>query len=143
MLHDESTVTIDRTPEDVYDYLVDGLNGMTWRQGIRSIALRAGTVGAVGAEYAQELAGPGGRSIPGDYRVTVADRPDRIQFEVIAGPLHPKGTYAISADGSGSRVTFALDAQPAGIIRLMSGTIRKTMASEVGSLATLKQVLES
>ncbi|MDL9981040.1 SRPBCC family protein [Microbacterium sp. ASV49] len=143
MLHDENTVVIDRPAEDVYDFLVDGLNGPEWRTGIRSIALRSGTIGAVGTEYAQELAGPGGRSVAGDYRITRADRPSRIEFEVIAGPLRPKGTYTLDAEGGGTSVTFALDAQPSGFMRLMSGTIRKTMAAEVGALGALKQVLES
>jgi hypothetical protein len=143
MLHDENTVVIDRSPDDVYDFLADGLNGPKWRTGIRSIALRSGTVGAVGVEYAQELTGPGGRGVPGDYRLTRTERPGRIEFEVTAGPLRPKGTYRLESVGEGTRVTFALDAEPTGMMKLMKGTIRKTMASEVGALDKLKTVLES
>jgi len=141
MLHSENTVVIDRAPDDVYAFLVDGMNGPRWRSGIASISLRSGAVGQVGAEYAQALGGPGRRT-PADYRLTVARPGDRIEFEVIAGPLRPKGAYALKAVDAGTQVTFSLDAEPTGLMRLMTGTIRKTMTHEVGQLDVLKRVLE-
>lgn len=142
MLHSENTIVIDRTPAEVYAFLVDGMNGPRWRSGIASISLRSGEVGAVGAEYAQVLGGHGSRSTPADYRLTVAEPGERIEFEVVAGPLRPKGAYVLAPVDAATQVTFSLDAEPTGLMRLMTGTIRKTMTQEVAQLATLKQVLE-
>lgn len=143
MLHAENTVEVRRAPEDVYAFLADGLNGPKWRSGIRSISLRSGEAGRAGAEYAQQLAGHGSRTIDADYRLAVADAPERIEFQVIAGPLRPHGVYRLTPTASGTRVTFALDAEPKGLMKLMTGTIRKTMAAEVASLDRLPGALEN
>ena len=142
MLSAERTVRIDRPAHVVFDFLADGSNAPRWRTGVRSISLRSGAAGQVGAEYAQQLDGPGGRSIPGDYRITRADRPGRFEFEVIAGPLRPRGVYSVLTSGASSVVTFALTAEPTGFMRLMTRTIRKTMAAEVAQLMTAKRILE-
>lgn len=142
MLHSENDVVITRSPADVYAFLVDGINNAAWRPGVKSIELAQGPAGAEGAVYKQVLSGPGGRDIAGDYRITKAVPGERIEFEVIAGPLRPTGAYVLAADGTGTRLTFRLDAQPTGMMRLMGGTIRRTMASEVGALENLKRILE-
>lgn len=73
MAHAENEITIHRPPLDVYAFLADGLNNPDWRSGVRSIALKSGKPGTVGAVYSQTITGPGGRSIAGDYTITTAD----------------------------------------------------------------------
>lgn len=72
-----------------------------------------------------------------------AERPGRIEFEVTAGPLRPRGVYSILRSGSSSVVTFALMAEPTGLMRLMTRTIRTTMADEVSQLVNAKRVIET
>jgi hypothetical protein len=69
MPHAEHTVTINRSAGDVFDYLADGTHNRDWRNGVLEIEKTTAASGA-GAGYTQVLAGPGGRRIPGDYRVT-------------------------------------------------------------------------
>ena len=61
---------------------------------------------------------------------------------MVGGPLRPKGAYALKSVAAGTEVTFSLDAEPTGLMGLMTGTIRKTMAHEVGQLDVLERVLE-
>jgi hypothetical protein len=114
MPHAEHTVTVGRPARDVFDYL-----------------------------YRQVLAGPGGRRIDGDYRVTVFDPPRRLEFLVTAGPARPSGVFELT-DGGGRAtvVRFALDLRPAGLTRLMTPMIARQMRREVAQLETLKKVLE-
>jgi len=142
MAHAESSVTINRSTTDVFNFLLDGANNPRWRPGVLDIQHDAATPAGLGAVYKQGLKGPGGR-IDGDYKVTRLETSHLIEFQVITGPARPTGTYTLEPAGSGTRVSFVLDFQPKGLARLMDGMIGKTMQSEVGNLSNLKNVLES
>ncbi len=73
MAHAENETTINRSPEDVYAFLADGLNNPAWRSGVQDITLKSGKPGDLGAVYSQTLTGPGGRPIVGDYEITAAE----------------------------------------------------------------------
>jgi uncharacterized protein YndB with AHSA1/START domain len=143
MAHAQRTVTVHRPVDDVFAYLADGANNRRWRDGVLEIERVSGD-GGVGTTYRQVLKGPGGRHIPGDYRVTAYEQPRLLAFEVVAGPLRPVGRYELTADGAtATTLTFTLDAQPKGIMKLMSSMINKQMQTEVGHLADLKRDLEA
>ena len=144
MAHAESSIEIDRPAAEVYGFLADGLNNPKWRPAVKSIALGSGAAGPAGAIYKQTIAGPGGGKVAGDYRLAVAEPPRRIRFEVISGPARPVGRFEIEPRGAAnSRVTFSLDLQPKGLMRLMNGMIQRTMEAEVANLSRLKAVLEA
>lgn len=143
MAHAENEVTIQRSPGDVYAFLADGLNNAAWRTGIQNIALKSGTPGTVGAVYAQTLTGPGGRPITGDYEITAADPGKRLDFQVVAGPARPAGTYRLSEATGGTTVRFSLDLEPKGLMKVVGPMIARTMRAEVDQLDALKRVLES
>jgi uncharacterized protein YndB with AHSA1/START domain len=142
MPHAEHTVTVARPPRDVFDYLADGTHNREWRSGVLEISRTSADDGQ-GATYRQVLAGPGGRRIDGDYRVTVFDPPRRLEFQVTAGPARPVGVFELSENADQStRVRFSLDFGPTGLMRLMTPMITKTMQREVAQLDNLKAILE-
>lgn len=143
MVAAEHTVTVHRSPGDVYAFLADGLNNARWRRSVRSVSLVSGAPGEVGAVYAQRLAGPGGREIDGDYEITEARPSEVIRFRVVAGPARPEGLFLlIPADDGATRVSFGLTFEPSGVMKLLGGLIHKTMEGEVRELDRLKAVLE-
>jgi uncharacterized membrane protein len=142
MAHADSTVTISRPIGEVFAYLADGTNNPHWRAGVLEIE-RISPAGGDQAAYRQVLKGPGGRRIDGDYRITEYHPPRVIGFEVTAGPLRPAGRFTLAEAGQdATTVSFSLDAQPAGFMRLMSGMIIRQMRAEVAQLDRLKQILE-
>jgi uncharacterized protein YndB with AHSA1/START domain len=142
MPHAEHSVTISRPAHDVFDYLAEGSHNREWRSGVLEIA-RTSEASGEGATYRQVLAGPGGRRIDGDYRITVFDPPRRLEFQVTAGPARPVGVFELSeADGSSTSVRFALDVTPAGLMKLMTPMISRQMQHEVAQLDNLKSILE-
>ncbi|WP_125610631.1 SRPBCC family protein [Specibacter cremeus] len=143
MVHAEHEVVVGRSAADVYSYLADGMNNPSWRHGVRDLVLRSGEPAAVGAVYGQTMAGPGGRAIAGDYEITEAVPGERLSFHVVAGPARPTGTYTFTAEDAGTRVKFALDVQPSGMMKLLSPAIARTMRQEVAQLDRLKSVLEA
>jgi uncharacterized membrane protein len=143
MAHAENEITIDRPATEVYDFLADGLNNTKWRAGVRSIGLASGVAGTVGAVYSQTLAGPRGRPIQGDYRITAADRGHALGFQVIAGPARPEGSYLLTESQGQTTVRFILDLKPAGLMKVLDGLITRTMQAEVAQLSNLKAVIEA
>ena len=142
MPHAEHTTAINRPVADVFSYLADGTHNREWRSGVLEIERTSSTDG-VGATYRQVLAGPGGRRIDGDYRVTEYVPPSRLAFNVIAGPARPEGVFELTGlPGNSTRVRFALDLKPAGIMKVMTPMISRQMQREVAQLEALKKILE-
>jgi uncharacterized protein YndB with AHSA1/START domain len=135
------TITIQRSPADVYAFLVDGTTAPKWRSGVIDVALRSGQ--GVGAVYSQGVKGPGGRRIDADYEITAAEPGRRIAFKAIAGPVRPTGSYDLAPAGEGTSVTFNLDAELSGLKKLlMGGAVQSTMNAEMQALDRLKALLE-
>lgn len=142
MAHAEHSVTVDRPIEQVFAYLADEHNDPRWRSGVLQIE-RVSDHGGQGATIRQVMKGPGGRRIRGDYRITAYQPPRRFEFQVIAGPARPAGRFSLSEDGPGrTRLTFAMDAQPKGLMRLMDGMIAKQLKVEVAAIDRLKANVE-
>src|SRR6185436_17061170 len=78
----EHTVRIHRPPAAVFAYFADGENDPQWRPAVKEIA-RNGPIGP-GMTYRQRVAGPGGRPIPSDFRVTAYEPDSHLAFEVTA-----------------------------------------------------------
>jgi uncharacterized protein YndB with AHSA1/START domain len=142
MLHAEHTVTISRPQREVFDYLADGMNDREWRAGVLEVS-RTSAADGQGATYRQVMAGPGGRPIDGDYEITVFDPPQRMEFQVTAGPARPAGVFELSQTAEGStRVRFTLDLEPSGAMKLMTPMIARELRREVAQLDNLKAILE-
>ena len=142
MPYAEHAVTVNRPANEVFDYIADGAHGREWRIGVLEVQRTSPTAGE-GATYRQVLAGPGGRRIDGDYRITVFSPPQRLEFQVTAGPARPNGVFELTENPDRStRVRFALEVQPTGVMRLMTPMIAKQMQREVAQLDSLKAILE-
>ena len=78
MAHAQQTVLVNRPIGEVFAFLADGMNEPLWRPGVTNVSHVSGS--GVGAQFTQTMKGPGGRSIPGDYRITRYDEPTRLDF---------------------------------------------------------------
>lgn len=142
MAHSVQTVTVNRAIGDVFAFLADGTNEPLWRPGVSNVGHDAETGTGVGATYRQTMRGPGGRSIPGDYRITRYEEPTRLDFEVIAGPARPTGRFDLREVAPDmTEVTFTLDLTPRGFMVLMSPLINKQVRTEVANIANLPRAM--
>ena len=138
----EYDVVIQRDAMSVYDFLLDARNLPRWRAGVRSIELESGVAGTKGAVYRQTIAGPGGRTLCGDFEITEARPGAEIQYRALAGPERTHGGYYLSTEGGSTRVRFALECEPRGILARLKSPFRRRMKAEVCQLEQLKSVLE-
>ena len=139
----QHTTTIDRPPEVVFAYVLDGEKCPEWRSHVLDIKRISGD-GGVGSVYAQGVQGPMGRRISADYEVTVCEPNRLLEFQTIAGPARPHGRFEIEPEEEGSRLTISLDSQMKGLAGLfMGGMVQKTMDSEVRNIERIKEILEA
>ena len=143
MAHETATVIVNRPIGEVFAFLADGMNEPAWRPGVTDVSHVAETGTGIGATFKQTMKGPGGRSIPGDYRITRYDQPTRLDFEVIAGPARPSGRFELRETGDATEVTFTLDVKPHGLMVLMTPMINKQVHTEVGNLANLPKAMSA
>jgi carbon monoxide dehydrogenase subunit G len=139
----QHSVTIQRPPETVFAYLVDGEKCTEWRPGVLDIKRISGE-GGVGTRYAQGVQGPMRRRISADYEVTVCEPNAHLEFQTVTGPARPHGRYDLEPVDGSTRLTFSLDAKLGALAGLfMGGMVQKTMNSEVKAIERLKNVLEA
>jgi len=144
MAHAQHTVTVPRPIAEVYEFLADGLNEPKWRPDVTEVHLAAGTASSVGAVYAQTMKGPGGRAIRGDYRITLTEVPTRLDFEVIAGPARPTGSFElVELSPTSTEVSFTLDLIPKGLMKLMTAMIEKQVESEAAAIQRVPEAMGS
>jgi uncharacterized membrane protein len=138
----QGSVTINCPVGDVFAFVANGENATKFRPGVLDVQHVSGD--GVGAVYRQGVKGPGGRRIPADYEVTAFEPNRRIAFHAIAGPVRPSGEYRFEASGDQTKVDFSLNAEVTGWKRLVMGrAVQSTMDAEIGTLQTLKRILET
>lgn len=144
MAHASRTVRINRPVTQVFDFFTDVANEKRWRgEHVKEISM-SGPV-AVGSVVHQRVAGPGGRPIAADYRITEFVPDTSYVFDVIAGPARPHGDFRFAPAGpDATDVTFALSADLGGLKKLlMDRPVQKSMDGEVAALDRAKAILEA
>jgi len=137
----ERTITINRPIDEVFAFVADGRNAQRWRSGVLDVDLVSGA--GLGARYSQGVRGPGGRRIAADYEITEYEPNSKIAFRATAGPVRPTGSFTFEGMGTGTILTFRLDAALGGLQKLlMGGAVQSTMNAEMGALDLLRDLLE-
>jgi len=136
------SVTIGRPVEAVFAFVADGEKCLQWRPAVVDIRRVSGD--GVGTRYAQGVKGPMGRRIAADYEITVFEPNRRLEFRTSTGPARPHGQFDFERVDGGTRLTFTLDVQLAGLRKLLMGSmIQRTMDGEVKNLDNLKRLMET
>lgn len=135
----ESTVQIERAPEEVFDYLVDLRNELEWNPGVESMEkLTEGPIG-MGTRYRAKWK----QSRHIEVECTAFDRPHRWVY-VNGGPVAVTLTINLMAEGPGTRLVSTFDAQPRGLMRLGFPIFLRVMRrQEAENMRNLKKKLES
>jgi len=138
----ERRITIDRPPDLVYAFFTDHANDPKWRPNVIEIEPISGA--PVGTRIRQVIKGPGGRGLGADLEIIANDPSARYSFQVVAGPVRPRGDFRFTPAGRGTEVQFSLTADLSGVKKLlMSGAVQKSMDGEMAGLDTAKRVIES
>ena len=138
----QRTITIDRPPDLVYAFFTDHANDPSWRPNV--VEIEPISRAPVGERIHQVIKGPGGRGLGADIEITANEPSARYSFQVVAGPIRPRGDFRFSPGGGGTEVGFSLVADLSGLKKLlMSGEVQRSMDGEMAGLDTAKRIIES
>ena len=128
----QAKVSTRRSPQEVYDYLVDFERHPEWRFDVLESRLVQGETGRVGARYRQKVK-QGRRELESNVELTEADPGRRVGFRTLdEGPVTVSGGYTITGTATGSELVNEVLIETRGFVRLfepfMGPQLRKTSA---------------
>ncbi len=137
-----NTVMIERSAQDVFEFLADFENVPKWNYAIFETRKTSPGPVAVGTTYRQI------RSVPARseerFEVTEFEPGRRLAIRGNLGPFEGTLTYELEPAGGGTRLTNSADLQARGLAKLAAplavGRVREAVAA---NLEKLKELLES
>lgn len=138
------TIVINRPIDEVFAFFADVTNDPKWRRhGLKEISID-GPMHS-GARVRQKVtAGPFGAAVKADMDVVAYEPPRELGFQVITGPLRPRVHFAFAPSGTGTEVSFRIDAPLTGLKKaVLERTAQKSMAAEASALDDAKSLLET
>jgi hypothetical protein len=131
------------TPEQTFEYLADFSTAAEWDANTKSSDLVSGDPMSAGAEYkvVTEFAG---RDLTLTYRTAQLQRPGKIVFHSGTAIADIEDVITISADGSGSEVSYEANIKPQSIAIVLD-PVFSMIFKRVGDRAaqSLKETLAS
>lgn len=130
---------IDRSVEDVYQYVSDPTNDVHWRTGVTESGLTNDPPLRLGSEgYAR--AG----SQTSRWRVTAITPGSSVDWELTDGPFAGTGGYRIADVDGTTQFTLVADVQPKGFLRMIGPVFRRMgQRQNQADVAKLKALLET
>jgi hypothetical protein len=134
----ESVVEIGRSPEEVFDYIVDMSNELKWNPDVQSMEkITTGPAGA-GTKYLAKWTQSGKIEV----ECIRADRPRRVTF-LNGGPVEVCLDVTLEPVGSATRLVARFDARPRGLFWLVFPIFLLVMKrQEKKNVLNLKNALE-
>ena len=137
------TVSIDRSVQDVFDFLSDPGNRPRWDTTVISEELTSPEPVGVGSTIHTRMRAFT-REVDFDWRVTQFDPPTRMAVVSTAGLMPTSLRFEFAAAGDGCDVTATIEGEPDGMMRLVepliAGGVRSTLAE---GLERAKNLLEA
>ena len=135
------SVSIARSPEDVFDFFTDGRNRPRWDSTVIFDRLTSPEPVGVGSTIHSRMRTMGGES-DFHWRVTEFDRPTRMAMVSTAGMLPTSVLFEFSAADEGCRARATIDARPTGMMRIVEPMIRESVRSTLATgLLRAKEIL--
>jgi uncharacterized protein YndB with AHSA1/START domain len=137
----QNTITIERSPAEVFAFLADFERIPTWNYAIvETRKITGGPVG-VGTRYRQVRQVP--RHGEESFQVTEFEPEARLSLEGTFGQLPGRLTYLMEPVTGGTRLINVVELRPSGVIRLVGGlATRRVRSAVLANLRKLKELLE-
>jgi uncharacterized protein YndB with AHSA1/START domain len=137
-----NTVTIARSPADVFAYLAQFENVPRWNEAIdKTWKTSPGSVG-VGSRFVQTRSQPSRGE--DTFEVTEYEPDRKLSIDGTFGPFTGRFFYQLEPTGSSTKLTNDVDLEPSGLLRFAAPIAAPRIKSAVAkNLSQLKQILES
>jgi hypothetical protein len=137
-------IHIDRSPADVFAYVMQVSNDANWRTGVVEAGFTTESPVTVGSEGFDRV-DVNGRTAEARWRVFEWEPGSHARWDLVSGPIAGTGGYICAPDAEGgTEFTLEADVQPKGLYRLLGPVFgllgRRQNRADV---AKLKGILES
>jgi uncharacterized protein YndB with AHSA1/START domain len=135
----ESTVLIQRSPEEVFDYLSDPRNELEWNPKVEIMEKLTDGPTGVGTKWRAKWT----KSKVVTLECVEYDRPQRWRF-VNDGPVTVDLTITLAPESGGTRLSSRFDATPHGFFRLVFPVFITLMRrEEAANMQLIKETMEA
>lgn len=142
MIHIRSSISIERPNEAVFDFVRDQKNARLWLTGWLETRPTSDTEG-VGYTWVDVIE-MFGRRVESEFETTEFEYGRKIAFRSIRGSFPVRGVYSFDPVAEGTTVTFALEGDPAGFLKLAEPLLARMLQRQWDTnLANLKDVVET
>ena len=137
----ENTVSINKPIQEVFAYVNDPDTTTKWQGGVEAVKYPPGNPG-VGTQYT-EVRKFMGREMNTTLEVTALEENKLYAAKTLDGPVLYEVTVTFEADGEGTKMTTAVEAEPGGFFKLAEGMVKKQLAQSLQEDGQrLKSILE-
>jgi carbon monoxide dehydrogenase subunit G len=135
-------VTVNRSVEEVWNFISDFENTTRWSRGV--LEARQTSDGPLGVgSTLQTVVKAFGRRRTADYLVTEYEPNHAFAFEVTSGPMTSRARFSVEPAGAGTRLTASGQAEATGFYRLLAPMLVRTLKRHSqDDLANVKRILE-
>jgi len=139
----EKSILINRSQQEVFDFVMNLENDPKWQASIVSVKqISDGPIGEGSTfRYETKLLG---RKSETEIQLTSYDPPNGASVKAINGPVPFENTYKFESKGSGTQMTFSGQAEIGGFFKIAEGLAAKQIEKQFDADgAALKKVLET
>ena len=138
----ETSVRIDRSVDEVFDYVSDPRNFPRWNSAVQAVRETSPGTEGVGATYLMERELPGSRA-ENDLEVTARERPTKFEIRTTSGPTPFVYRYRFSDDQGATVLHLDAEMELSGLAGALGPLASRGVKRGVDSnFADLKQILE-
>ena len=137
----ENTVVINKPVSKVFAYVNDPNTAAKWQGGVEAVRYPPGDPG-LGTKYT-EVRKFMGKEMNTTLEVTALEENKLYAAKTLDGPVSYEVTVTFEADGAGTKMTTAVEAEPGGFFKLAEGMVKKQLAQSLQEDGQrLKSILE-
>ncbi len=118
-MRSSETFSVGRPPEVVFNYLTDPSNLADWQTANISVEQLSDGPPGPGSRFRERSKPPGMKAFEQITEFAVYERPMRFHVHVAEGPQPIDGTWILAPSDAGTLVTFTVEGQLRGPIRLL------------------------
>jgi uncharacterized membrane protein len=136
-------VVVDRPVSEVFAFVKDMDNHMTWQTGVLESKITSDGEVGVGSTY-KYVTQMMGRQISTTGEIITCDTNTRFMYRSTSGPFQIVGGYTFEKDGDRTKVTQRIVADIEGFFRLAEPIVVRSVQRNIqNNLQTLKETLEA
>ena len=138
----ETSVRIDRTVDEVFDYVSDPTSFPRWNSAVQEVRQTSEGADGVGATYLMERDLPGGRA-ENELEVVEVNRPTLFVIRTTSGPTPFTYRYVLGEDDGATLLQLAAEVELGGVAGALGPLASRAVKRGVDSnFADLKRILE-